>query len=410
MRLYAGNLHDYNIEEGVHRGRQTGQSRGGKGIRMEKPFGDRVRMRAPDEGRSAEHRQAYFSYQLAAWRRYLYRACLVIGLFNEALLIPDLLLVKGIGSRLLIVALRTLFTVLLVTFSLFSSRVRAGRSYYRLVTAGELFAVAIFLFVLLQYEKPNFMIQAAGLYVIILVVFLFPNRYRNMFAVSFLGIAGFLSLSCFVVGGVGINELAAGVVYFAATLYICSIYAIARDRQQYREFLSKTQLMQMSYTDQLTKASSRNRLFSEFARWQKSCRRRQKPLSLALFDIDHFKSVNDRFGHVLADGVLVELVRLTRIHLRNTDLLVRWGGDEFVILFPETAPEDAGKVLERIRRAVGRHLFAQRIPITCSFGIAGMEGESTLDSMIQKADDLMYQGKKLGGDRVESKQRREEEG
>ena len=374
---------------------------------MGRPFADRIRG-VPYGGRSLERTQAYFNYQLASWRKYIYRSCLVLGAFNEALLIPDLMLIGDGAGRALVVVFRTLFTALLVLFSLFSRRIRAGRSFFRLMTGLEFLAVVIFLFVLTRYEKPDFMIQAAGLYIMILIVFLFPNRYWSMLAVSLFGIAGFYFLFCFVIGGVGVNELTASLVYFAATLYVCSIYAVGQDRRQYREFLSKIQLMRMNYTDPLTKASSRNRLFSEFARWQRSCLRHRKPLSLALFDIDRFKSVNDRYGHVLADDVLVELVGLIRPHLRGTDLLVRWGGDEFVILFPDTDPGDAARILERIRGAGGRHLFAQRIPVTCSFGVAGMEEASTLDSMIRKADDLMYQGKKLGGNRVESEQRRED--
>ncbi len=361
----------------------------------------RIRMKSSGDGAKPGRRTAYFNYQLISSRKYINQVCLAVGVFNEALLIPDSIFVKSPMSKLLIVLFRTLFTGLLVLFSLYCSRARGYRSFYRCTTGMELLAVAIFLFVLVQYDPPNFMVQAAGLYILLLAFFLVPNRYRNMLAVSTVGMAGFLYFSWRKLGGLSIDELMAAVIYFAATVLICSIFALGRDRQQYGEFLSKAQLMKLSYTDQLTRASSRNRLFSEFARWQKICLGRQRPLSLSLFDIDRFKSVNDQFGHSIADRVLAELADVIRAHLRSSDLLVRWGGDEFVILFPETDRNKAAGILNRVRYAIEKKRFAGKIHITCSFGLAEMEEGSTLDSMVQKADDLMYSAKKQGGNRVE---------
>ncbi|WP_411675856.1 GGDEF domain-containing protein [Caproicibacter sp.] len=358
-------------------------------------------MKSSGDGAKPGRRTAYFNYQLISSRKYINQVCLAVGVFNEALLIPDSIFVKSPMSKLLIVLFRTLFTGLLVLFSLYCSRARGYRSFYRCTTGMELLAVAIFLFVLVQYDPPNFMVQAAGLYILLLAFFLVPNRYRNMLAVSTVGMAGFLYFSWRKLGGLSIDELMAAVIYFAATVLICSIFALGRDRQQYGEFLSKAQLMKLSYTDQLTRASSRNRLFSEFARWQKICLGRQRPLSLSLFDIDRFKSVNDQFGHSIADRVLAELADVIRAHLRSSDLLVRWGGDEFVILFPETDRNKAAGILNRVRYAIEKKRFAGKIHITCSFGLAEMEEGSTLDSMVQKADDLMYSAKKQGGNRVE---------
>ncbi|QAT49171.1 GGDEF domain-containing protein [Caproiciproducens sp. NJN-50] len=373
---------------------------------MKKTAFGHVRLLSADHNGKSERGQAYFNYQLLSCRRYMNKICLAVGIFNELLLIPDLLFIASGTGRTLIVLFRTVFTALLILFSMYYSGNRGFRSFYRMTTAAELLAVALFLFVMVQYDPPDFMIQASGLYIIVLAVFLFPNRYRNMLLVSVLGISGFLFFSWRKLGRLDPNEMTASIIYFSATVLICSIFALGRNKQQYREFLTKTRLLEMSYTDQLTKASSRNRLFSEFARWQKICRRQREPLSLSLFDIDQFKSVNDRFGHTVADHVLVELAGMIRAILPDSNLLVRWGGDEFVVLLPATSLEEAVRILETVRSAVEKKCFTREIKITCSFGVAQMEENSTLDSLIHEADDRMYEGKKRGGNRVEYGEKR----
>lgn len=375
---------------------------------MKKTAFGRVRLISANHGGRLGRGQPYFNYQLLSCRSYTNKICLAAGIFNELLLIPDLLFVTNGTGRILIILFRTAFTALLVLFSLYYSRNKKFRYFYHIATAAELLAVSLFLFVMVQYQPPNFMIQAMGLYIIILAVFIFPNRYWNMLLVSVCGISGFLFLSWWKLGRLNPEELTASVIYFLATVMICSIFALGRNRQQYREFLAKTRLIEMSYTDQLTKVSSRNRLFSEFARWKRVCGRRHRPISLSLFDIDRFKSVNDRYGHMAADHVLVELAGLVQSHLRSADLLVRWGGDEFVILLPGMNLENAARILESIRGAVEKKYFTGEIRITCSFGAAQLEEDSTLDSLIRKADDRMYAGKKQGGNRVESGKRKDQ--
>lgn len=347
-------------------------------------------------------RQSYFQYRRNAGRTYWNQVLLAIGILNEALLIPDLFFVESVRSKVLIVLFRTGFTAFLLFFLFFCSRSGRFKLCDRMITAAELMAVVLFLFVMAQYRPPNFMIQAAGLYLILLAVCLFPNRYGNMILVAVAGIVGFYALSWVKLGRLSKNEVAASAVYLLATVLICSIFTVGRDRQQFREFLSKEQLIRMNYTDRLTKASSRNRLFSEYAKWQRICFERGRPISLALLDLDKFKSINDRYGHTVADGVLVEFADLVRSCLNDPDLLVRWGGDEFVILFPEADLRDVVRILERINCAVRQNRFVGEIRMTCSFGVVETAEKSPLNSLIRRADCLMYAGKKRGGGRVVS--------
>lgn len=366
---------------------------------MEKPAMNRIRIKsAKHNGRL--RRQAYFNYKLVSCRKYMFRVCLVCAAFNQLLLLPDLFFVSNSANKLFVILLRSVFTAFLALFSLYYARARAFRSFYRIVSAVEFLNILLFLFVTSQYDQSALLLQGAGLYVILLIIFLLPNQYKNMLALSFFAIISFLLLAWKKRIGLTANELITSSIYFAATILICSIFARGRDHQQYCEFVTKNHLMKMSYTDQLTKVPNRNKLFTEFAKWERICRKKGEPLSLSLFDIDQFKSINDRFGHILADRVLVELAGVIRPCLRPSDLLVRWGGDEFVILLPQTDLQDAARILDHIRLSVDRKKFAENIHITLSFGVAEMQKDSTLDSIIQQADDLMYESKKQGGNKV----------
>jgi len=367
---------------------------------MKRPVFNRSWLNFAKRHGSMRRRQEYFNYQLVSCRKYMNKVSLIAAAFNQILLIPDMMFVNNMTGKLITAFLRTVFTGILILFSLYYSKARVFHSFYRLVSAVEFLDILLFLFITEQYGQPNFMIQVSGLYVILLSIFFFPNRYRNMLILSFLVMAAFLALAWRETGGFNANELFVSILYFLATILICSIFALGRDRQQYREFIVKNRLMKMSYTDQLTKVSNRNKLLAEFAKWQKKCKEQGQSFCMALFDIDQFKSINDRFGHTMADDVLVELAKTIRPHLRSTDLLVRWGGDEFVILLPQTTRKDAVKVLNRIRFTVENKQFVGKIHITCSFGLADTEGDATLETMLQQADNLMYEGKKQGGNRV----------
>ena len=154
-------------------------------------------------------------------------------------------------------------------------------------------------------------------------------------------------------------------------------------------------------TDSLTGISNRQKstefLNSEISRTL----RYQTPLSLILFDIDHFKQINDSHGHDAGDEVLKTLCSLVTAHVRTTDLFARWGGEEFLIVCPETSIEDCLKLAEKLRGLVETESLQPFGEITtCSFGVAGFQAGDTAESLTKRADEAMYQAKKAGRNRV----------
>ncbi len=164
------------------------------------------------------------------------------------------------------------------------------------------------------------------------------------------------------------------------------------------------QLQQQAATDELTGISNR-RHFLELSNYElKRAQRLNNPLSLALIDIDNFKRINDTYGHATGDQALVEFTRIFKTHIREIDLLARFGGDEFVMLLPEIDPQLAYFVLERVRLELSRqaiHLDGQQMSVTVSVGIAGLATEhDSLDSLLDRADKALYQAKKGGRNRI----------
>ncbi|MDM5264729.1 diguanylate cyclase [Sulfurovum sp. XTW-4] len=154
--------------------------------------------------------------------------------------------------------------------------------------------------------------------------------------------------------------------------------------------------------DSLTGAYNRNTM-SELLEYElERMERKHKPLSILYIDIDDFKSVNDKYGHEKGDFVLKEVVDLMIQKLRKSDRLGRWGGEEFLVMLPETDEEEAVLVAEKLREVISMGDYQIAREVTCSFGVATHIDEENLDSMIARADRYLYKAKKEGKNRVVS--------
>ncbi len=167
-----------------------------------------------------------------------------------------------------------------------------------------------------------------------------------------------------------------------------------------------TRLQALATTDPLTELPNHRALLSSLENEAARARRYGHPLSILFFDGDHFKKVNDTYGHAVGDAVLRELGNRVRNQLRAGDLLGRYGGEEFVVLLPETDLAQACQMAERVRKAVAEHplaaaLVKEGVPMTVSLGVASFPAESTTASeVVEKADQAMYWAKRLGRNQV----------
>ncbi len=170
------------------------------------------------------------------------------------------------------------------------------------------------------------------------------------------------------------------------------------NRQLHR---AMAELALLATTDRLTGAYNRHKL-DELSTYEISrSTRYHHPLSLILIDIDHFKEVNDSYGHLVGDQVLVNLVTLLQTNIRDTDSLARWGGEEFVILCPGINGGQALQLAEKIRAVVSKHDFRPVGHITLSIGATELLPGESFDQGILRADEALYRAKENGRDRAE---------
>jgi diguanylate cyclase (GGDEF)-like protein len=164
----------------------------------------------------------------------------------------------------------------------------------------------------------------------------------------------------------------------------------------------------LSRRESLTGCFNRRAFYELFPREVERARRLGQGVSLVFLDIDHFKSINDRYGHETGDRVLQQLASRLRVLIRETDLLFRWGGEEFVILLPHSASAEAPMLAERLRAAVGERPFAATgahpaVPVTVSVGVAGSSAWPVdPDALLARADAACYRAKEHGRNRVEA--------
>ena len=162
-------------------------------------------------------------------------------------------------------------------------------------------------------------------------------------------------------------------------------------------------LSELVREDQLTGSLNRRGLDDVFERETARADRRGTPLCIAVLDLDDFKKLNDTLGHIAGDNALKHLVKVVKETLRSMDVIARFGGEEFLILLPETTIEAAEATMTRLQRELTRHFFMhenEKVLITFSAGVALRRPNENQTDLVKRADGAMYKAKKSGKNRV----------
>lgn len=163
---------------------------------------------------------------------------------------------------------------------------------------------------------------------------------------------------------------------------------------------AEEKLQRLSTTDPLTGAYNRRMFMDMLSREMTRSGRYGEPFSLLMFDLDHFKKVNDTYGHDVGDRVLVDVVQLSMELVRQSDILARWGGEEFMVLLPQANPEMALALGERLRERISEHEFTGVGRLTVSIGVAHQQQLDTIDTLLKRVDAALYRAKETGRNRV----------
>ena len=190
-------------------------------------------------------------------------------------------------------------------------------------------------------------------------------------------------------------QVVSGTIAYVATILVSNGFVLmAKERSDER-------LRMVAMKDRLTGCWNRVRI-DEFANQEMArLTRHGQPASLIMIDVDHFKHINDRFGHAVGDAVLVELAGIVQRGIRPTDLLGRWGGEEFVVILSFSGLGEAVAIAERIRQSVEEHCFPDGLRVTTSLGLSTCFPTDTWQSWMSRADRALYRAKHYGRNLVQ---------
>ncbi len=156
----------------------------------------------------------------------------------------------------------------------------------------------------------------------------------------------------------------------------------------------------LAETDSLTRTYNRRKVFEKLEEEMIRSERYGNHLSVIIFDIDLFKSVNDTYGHLVGDKILYEIAKIVKQNIRKPDIFGRYGGEEFIIILPETNSKGATGLAEKIRKIIEKHDFGIDRKVTISLGVTSYKYGDTVDSLISRADKALYKAKEAGRNKV----------
>ncbi len=188
--------------------------------------------------------------------------------------------------------------------------------------------------------------------------------------------------------------------------YIFNLKATKFINQYILTFTDITQISQQSLEykheasyDSLTQIYNRNMFHRLMERKIIIFKKKNTSFVFIIFDIDHFKNVNDNYGHLVGDDILINMAKLIQGHVRDQDIFARWGGEEFTLCF-DVGITKGIEIANNLRRYIEEYAFKEVVNITCSFGITEFRNNDSLDSMIKRADEALYEAKESGRNKV----------
>ncbi|WP_232771354.1 GGDEF domain-containing protein [Colwellia sp. 12G3] len=190
---------------------------------------------------------------------------------------------------------------------------------------------------------------------------------------------------------------------FLTVTFLSALYEYSREKSYKHALELSKKYQQLAHFDPLTQLSNRRGALSLLTQEKSRISRNQQPFSIILCDVDHFKKVNDQYGHNAGDAVLVELAKVFTKYTRDQDCIARWGGEEFIFILPQTLAENANIFAEKIQERLQEHVVNykdEKIKVTVSMGIEQFNENQSIDEVINNADKYLYQAKNAGRNQI----------
>lgn len=339
--------------------------------------------------------QQFQESYLSRSKNHLRKTALVVGTLFFLFLIYDFSSYRIFSSLAVIVLCRLLFLLLSILFY-FKPEYFLKSSAFLKITIYELILVILYFVIIIIYESPHFLIQAFGLNVIILGIFiLIPNLLYYKLFLSFLTWTTFLLITITLYHP-SFNELISVFFYLLLAILFYSSSTYSLNKYMRLDFLNKLYFMELSTKDPLTNTYNRLKFNEALSNELEVAKRYGNTFSLIMFDIDHFKQFNDQNGHSFGDKVLKAIANLVQESVREVDVFARWGGEEFVILLPQTHCQEASALAERLRALIYKESLKKEMDLTCSFGVTSFLSQDDQELIMERVDRALYKAKEGG--------------
>jgi len=344
--------------------------------------------------------RTFFADEIRGMAAYIKPVTIFLGLLYLSFAIPDYFVMTNRQIFLWVLASRLVFLLLCVFLANRLPRVEDQKQFYRLITWAEGFFILLYLLACFLYQPLNLLIQSIGIIVVFCGFFLVPNRLQNLILLSGGLVVLFLAGAIVLTDQARPGELAASAVYLLIIIFLNSLAYLRSNYYRRKQYAISLQLHRLARTDPLTGIDNRQKFNEAFELEVSRARRYRSVFSLILFDIDHFKQINDAFGHPHGDRVLIGIAELVKEDLRATDIFARWGGEEFMLLLPETRLAEATEIAERLRARIEGMESVAACQVTCSFGIVECRQKEPAECLLQRVDDQMYLAKQQGRNQI----------
>ncbi|QOL48580.1 GGDEF domain-containing protein [Massilia litorea] len=362
---------------------------------------------------SASTESAFLRDQGGVIRHELTRSLSICGISYLAFALADVAHL-GQSSQTLVLFLARLAIAMVALTGIVLTRRSANpaKTAYRAATVFT--SLAMLTFLLVVYARGELLLHGMSMAIMLIIVYLFiPNRLRNATIVALCASASFLAL-VYSFGTVSARQLSTMTMLLLLANVFGAVAARRNARLARRQYWTQQILINQSVRDPLTGAFNRRHLNAGLLDGEiESARRRNASLTIIMCDVDSFKSINDTHGHQAGDALLQDVARLLLSMTRDgIDTVVRYGGEEFLLILPDTTLADGRALAERMRTrlaaANSQHGLVQ-ISATASFGVVSARLSPELpgiasQALIAHADELLYAAKRNGRNRVHARE------
>nr|WP_300092305.1 GGDEF domain-containing protein [Sedimentibacter sp.] len=337
----------------------------------------------------------FLNYELKRNSKVIGSVVIIYGLVYLSFFVSDYFSLSNTQSFKFIFMVRLIFLAISFILYLAMKSVNNHANMVYLITAYELIAILAFLIIINQYETLTFL-SFLSLIAINAAIFITPNKFINAQFVSLFLNTAFFIFPARHVYGIDTTVIIKVILYDIMIITYCDIGFCLNNFHKRKQYADSLELLRLSITDSLTGIFNRAKFNEELNKWIDYGNRYENDISLVFFDIDNFKRVNDIYGHMIGDKVIQDIVSSIQSKIRSTDIFARWGGEEFVILLPNTDNDQAAEMAERMRISIEKITCSESENITCSFGIATFRKNESAEAFMKRGDKLLYEAKKRG--------------